>query len=123
MSARRVPRHVWTQQLRADLRGYGKLLLVLLGNGLACWLIAQVVGGSALIGEVPHHQPPFIEMDGERVIVPWWLYQFSFWHGLSVVLSVLWLLPFTAWLVCVHAWRALRLRTGASQPASPLGRA
>jgi len=112
VSASRVPRRVWIAELRADLRGYGKLLLVLLGNGLACWIIAQVVGGSALIGEVPHHQPPFIEMDGERVIVPWWLYQFSFWHGLSVVLSVLWLVPFTACLVCEHglAWARYRCR-------------
>jgi len=110
MNARRVPRHVWIAQLRADLRSYRSVLFVVLGNALACWLIAQVVGGSALIGEVPHHQPPFIEMDGERVLVPWWLYQFSFWHGLSVVLSGVGLVALTACLACEHAWKAWRYR-------------
>jgi hypothetical protein len=49
-------------------------------------------------------------MDGERVIVPWWLYQYSFWHGASVFLSVLGLVVITACLVCEHAWKALRSR-------------
>ena len=106
MNATRTPRDAWLEELRTDLRGYGKLLLVLLGNGLACWLVAQVVGGSAFLGEVPHHQPPFIEMDGERVIVSWWLYQYSFWHGASVFFSViLWLPLFTACLVAEHVWK------------------
>lgn len=100
-----------TDLLRADLRGYGKLALVLLANALACWLIAQVVGGSALLGEVPHHQPPFIEMDGERVVVSWWLYQFSFWHGFSVFFSVPVALLLGLVLLCQHGLTWLRGRT------------
>jgi len=103
--------------LRADRRGYGKLVLVLVGNGLACWLIAQVVGGSAFLGEVPHHQPPFIEMDGERVIVSWWLYQFSFWHGLSVFFSVPVALLLGLVLLFQHGVAWLRQRARSHQSA------
>ena len=71
-------------------------------NAAVCVLIAHWVGGSALLGEVPHHQPPFIEVDGERVVVPPWFYHFSFWHGLSVVLSVPWFLFVVTWIALGH---------------------
>lgn len=103
-----------TAVLRADLRGLAKLASALLLNAVACVLIACWVGGSAFLGEVPHHQPPFIEIDGERVIVAAWLYHFSFWHGLSVMFSVPCFFLLATWIGLGHAWAALSAQVSPS---------
>ena len=88
MTSLSAPRCDWRQDFRDELRVYGWLILLAIANAFACWLITQIVGGSAFLSEIPHGVPPFIEMGGERVEVSWWLHEFSFWHGASVFFSV-----------------------------------
>ncbi len=121
MNAPRTARDARRELFRADCRGYRNLVLVLLTNALACWLMAVHIGGSALFSEIPYDEP-FIQVGYERVPVSWFVYELSFWHGASVFFSALWLVPFTAWLVLLHTWRAWQHRSEASPPASTLGR-
>lgn len=110
MSARRGPRHVWIEELRADLCGYRNLVLVLLANAAACWLMAAILGGSAFLSEIQYDGQPFIQVGYERVPVSWFVYELSFWHGASVFFSALFLPLFAALLIGEHVWKAFRAR-------------
>ncbi len=105
----RTAHDVRREELRSDLRGYRNLVLVLFANALACWLMAAFIGGSALLGDIPYEEP-FIQVGYERVPVSWFVYELSFWHGVSVIFSSLWLVLFTTYLLCLHAWLAWRHR-------------
>ena len=85
---KRLPDAVRLERSWEEYIGSMKVAIVLLTNAIACWLIAEMIGGSALLSETAFEGPPFIEIAGERVTVPWWLHEFSFWHGVSVFFTV-----------------------------------
>ena len=111
MIALRTLQDARREELRADLRGYRNMVLWLLANALACWLMAVFIGGSALFSEVPYDGQPFIQVGYEREPVSWFVYHLSFWHGFSVFFSALFLPLFTALLIGEHAWKAWRARS------------
>lgn len=78
MIALRTARDARREELRADLRGYRNLVLFLLLNALACWLMAVSIGGSALFSEIPYDGQPFIQVGYDRVPVSWFVYELSF---------------------------------------------
>jgi len=117
MIALRTARDARREELRADLRGYRNLVLFLLLNALACWLMAVSIGGSALFSEIPYDGHPFIQAGYDRVPVSWFVYELSFWHGFSVFFSVPVALLLGLVLLFQHGVAWLRQRARSHQSA------